>query len=367
MKLYTNGAVLALQVCLARHALAEPIPAPSGKYNVGVRRHVIDFTNEGDPTSPSNVSTEYLATLYYPTLDEPGPAVPYLEPELAQQYADVWEFNISHLTATFRHNASFLHKPTGPTLLFGPGGWGPPTDGYGIVLSDLASQGYVIAAIDHVYEQPFLRFPNGTGVYGLRLDFPADVPFVEALHRVRVREQLHFIEHLPKLARKWGAPLKTHRVGTFGHSLGGSVALTLALESDKVAAAINLDGTNWNKLNSSAEEGDLGSTPSLILGFDQHTDSTDRTWNNFAKWQTGWWRLLTVDGTEHLDWSDATFWKKWGATRPMGPIDGRRMAKITSAYVKAFFDDKLLGKETSLLDGDSEEWPEVNYINGGPK
>lgn len=358
-------AVLGLQLYTSRCSLAEPIPLPSGQYNVGVQKHVIEFVNQDDPTSPNSVSTEYLATIYYPTRDEPSEPKPYLEPELAQAYADVWDFDIAHLTSTFRENASFLCKPAGPTLLFGPGGWGPPTDGYGILFSELVSHGYVVAALDHLYEQPFLRYPNGTGVYGLALDFPAELPFIEALHDVRVRESLHFIDYLPDLVAEIGAPFKTDNLGAFGHSLGGSTALTLALESDKIVAAINQDGSHLNRLNSTADQADLGSTPSLILGSEGHTGETDGTWANFFKWQTGWWRLFIVTGSSHLEFSDAAFWKLFGEpTRPLGPIEGQRMVDVTNAYIKAFFDEYLLGQDQPILDGPSEEWPEVVYGGG---
>lgn len=339
---------------------ADPIPPPTGKYHVGIRRHVVPFNNRDDPTSPNNVSTEYLATIYYPTTDKAASPHTYLEPELAKGYADLWAYNISHLTSNLRWNASFLREPSGPTLLFGPGGWGPPTDGYTILLSELASQGYVIAALDHVYEQPFLRFPNGTGVYGLPLDYPGDFPFVESLHDVRVREMLHFISYLPKLVKKWNAPFKTKGLGTFGHSVGGSVALTVALESSAVAAAINQDGTNWNRLNKTSDS-DL-KKPSLLLGFEQHNLETDPTWENYINWQSGWWRLFTVNGTSHLDWSDATFWKTFGTSKPLGTIDGRRMVTLTNAYVSAFFDKHLLHKKRPILDGPSKKWPEVNFL-----
>ena len=55
MKLSTKWAILAL----ARSVIAEPIPAPSGKYNVGVRRHVIDpLTRE-----PTRVAVDVRAGL----------------------------------------------------------------------------------------------------------------------------------------------------------------------------------------------------------------------------------------------------------------------------------------------------------------
>jgi hypothetical protein len=40
------------------------------------------------------------------------------------------------------------------------------------------------------------------------------------------------------------------------------------------------------------------------------------------------------------------------------------MGHIVRAYVKAFFDKHLLGREAPLLDGEPDEWPEVMFIKG---
>ncbi|KAK1987062.1 platelet-activating factor acetylhydrolase [Colletotrichum cereale] len=351
---------LHLCVSLAQIVLGEQIPAPTGKYNVGAQRFVVPFLNEEDPVWPNGVATEFLVTLYYPTSDEKPYPKPYLEAELAELYATLWSYNISHLTSTVRWDASYLDEGTGPTLLFGPGGWGPPTDGNYIVISDLVSHGYVVAAFDHIYEQPFVRYPNGTGVYGLSPAFSNYTnEWVEKLHETRVKHQLHFIDYFPSLVAELKAPFKTDKYGAFGVSIGGSAALTVALESDAVVGAINVDGTIFGRLNSTSDS-DL-KKPSVILGFQNHNANTDRTWNNYRAWQTGWWRLLSVDGTTHGDWSDRTIWKVFGTTRPLGPIDGNRMAMISRTFIKAVFDRILLGTEQPLLDTPSEDFPEVRW------
>ncbi|KAK1957381.1 platelet-activating factor acetylhydrolase [Colletotrichum sublineola] len=349
-----------LWLFLAQIILGEQIPAPTGEHNVGAQRFVVPFLNEGDPVWPNGIATEYLVTLYYPTSDEKPCPKPYLETELTELYASLWGYNISHLTSTVRWNASYLDEGTGPTLLFGPGGWGPPTDGNYIVISDLVSHGYVVAAIDHIYEQPFVRYPNGTGVYGLSPAFSNYTnEWVEKLHATRVKQQLHFIDYFPSLVADLKAPFNTDKYGAFGVSLGGSAALNVALESDVVAAAINVDGTIFGRLNSTSDS-DL-KKPSLILGFQNHNANTDRTWNNFRAWQTGWWRLLSVDGTTHGDWSDRTIWKIFGTTRPLGPIDGNRMVKISRTFIRAFLDKVLIGTEQPLLDTPSADFPEVHW------
>ncbi|KAK1453128.1 platelet-activating factor acetylhydrolase [Colletotrichum melonis] len=368
MKVQTPRA-LAIWFCvsLACTALGEPLPDPTGGYNVGAQRFVVPFLEDNDVVWPNGVSTEYLVTLYYPTEDEKPCPKPYLEPELAKLYTDLWSYNISHLTSTLRWNATYLNEESGPTLLFGPGGWGVPTDGDYIIISELISHGYVVAAFDHVYEQPFLRYPNRTGVYGLPPNFSNySLAWVEDLHAVRVRQQLHFIDYFPSLLARLEAPFRTTDFGTFGISLGGSAALTVALESDAVAAAINVDGANWGRLNSTSDS-DL-KKPSMILGFQGHNANSDRTWNNYRAWQTGWWRLFSVDGSLHPDWSDLGFWKTFGTTRTQGPIDGRRMVHISRTFIRAFFDEILRHNDQPLLDSPSEDFTEVHWdeVHNGP-
>jgi len=40
-----------------------------------------------------------------------------------------------------------------------------------------------------------------------------------------------------------------------------------------------------------------------------------------------------------------------------------RAMTITRAYIKAFFDQHLLGKDSSLLNGQAPEYPEVTFEN----
>ncbi|KAH7312581.1 platelet-activating factor acetylhydrolase [Stachybotrys elegans] len=350
--------VTGLALFLSQLASGEPLPPPSGQYNVGARREVIPFINP-DNVSPNNVSTEYLATFYYPTLDSaPCAPKPYLEPELAEMYYDLYTWNISHLTSTVRWNASYLDEAVGPTVIFGPGGWGPPTDAYTIIFSELASLGYVVAALDHPYEQPFVRYPNGTGVYGLAIDFSGTLPFVEELAEVRSREMLHFIDTLPSLAASMGAPFETDNLGTFGHSLGGATALSAALSSPAVAAAINQDGTMYTVFHTPASD---IRKPTMLLGMEIHIPENDLSWREFMEFQTGWWLYVTVTGVMHLDWSDLTWWKKYGG-RALGTIDSQRMVDLTNTYITAFFDRHLKGVPSDVLEGQTGAWPEVNYI-----
>ena len=61
-------ATFAILGCLAQATCLLP---PTGKYHIGVTRHVVEHYNSHDILAPNNVSTGFLATIYYPTLQKP--------------------------------------------------------------------------------------------------------------------------------------------------------------------------------------------------------------------------------------------------------------------------------------------------------
>lgn len=360
------NALVAL-LCVVVGGTTTSLPPPTGEFGVGVSRHVIPFRNHDDPVWPGNVSTEYLATAYYPT-EEPGQTTRYMEPELAEIYEKGWNItagSLANLTAMLAPGAPYLplSLSQGPTIVFNPGGMGPPSSVYTAIITDLVSRGYVVFALDHVYEQPFVRYPNGTGVRGLPLDFQYDLDFVERLHEARRRATLHFIHYLPQLVEGLGARFATTGLGVFGGSLGGSLAFAAALGSNEVDAAVNLDGTLWGDLVANDSSVDTGK-PVLFLATAGHSGDGDPSWATFPAWQTGWWRLLSVAGTLHSDWSDVTFWKQFGMNKATGDIDGRRMIDLSREYIGAFFGRHLRGEDAPILDAPAEEWPEVEVTDG---
>jgi hypothetical protein len=293
-----------------------PLPPPTGQYNIGVSKHTIPFYSENDPTSPSGVQTEFLATLYYPTLDKPCKPVPYLDPGLTEIISGVLNAGpdtLNSLTALVKHNASFLPGPVGespyPTILFGPGGTGPPTECYLTLIGELVSHGYTVAALDHTYEQPFVRFPNGTGVVGVPVDFAPTPEEVLRIAEMRVADNLHFLSIWPDLVKELGAPFSVTNFGAFGHSLGGAASFETATVSDLVHAAFNMDGANFGRPGLNNSQADVGK-PVIQFGQTAHTPALDETWGTFPIWQTGWWRTMLVNGTEVSSKIDPRILKK---------------------------------------------------------
>ncbi|KAI0193435.1 hypothetical protein F4808DRAFT_358320 [Astrocystis sublimbata] len=355
-----------LHGCLAQ---ATAIPPPTGKYHVGFSKHIIDHYNPNDPLAPNNISTEFLATIYYPTLQTPtDPPRPYLEPELASRAEKLLNHTpglLSTFTSTIQQDAPFLpllEEQIFPTLLFGPGGGAPSVAANTILISELVSHGYTVVGLDHPFEQLFIRYPNGTGVAGVDIDF-SSMEVLEAIYNTRLIDNAVFLQYFPELTRQIGAPFNTTHIGLFGFSLGGGAALgsTVNIDCDCIVSALNLDGAMWGvpALNSSRAD---AKKPVFLLGNQNHTNDNimyDATWQTFPLRQTGYTRIFTVNGTAHLDFSDDAFWKTVSPGSLTGSIDGNRQIKIMNSYVKAFFDFTMLGGDSALLDGPSPEWPEV--------
>ncbi|KAJ2986971.1 hypothetical protein NUW58_g4769 [Xylaria curta] len=357
-----------LQGCLTQ---AIALPPPTGKYHIGVSKHTIEHYNPRDVLAPNNVSTAFLATIYYPTLQKPaGPPRPYLEPELAAIMETQWNYTsgfLSKFTSNIQRDAPFVKGRVGesefPTLLFGPGGGGPPVPGNTILISELVSHGYTVVGLDHPFEQLFIRYPNGTGVIGVDIDYGSS-QLLEAIYNTRLIDNVVFLDYFPKLTHKLGAPFNTSHFGLFGYSLGGAAALGSVYHDRRVLSGLNLDGTMFGlpALNNTWAD---AKKPVFLLGNEYHTGEDaihDVTWETFPSWQTEYFRLFTINGSTHHDFCDDTFWKTIEPTDPStGPIDGNRQFRIMNAYVKAFFDFTLMGWNSSLLDGPSAEWPEVVF------
>ncbi|KAI0536626.1 hypothetical protein GGR58DRAFT_514414 [Xylaria digitata] len=330
---------------------ATALPPPTGKYHIGVSKHIIEHYNPHDILAPNNISTAFIATIYYPTLHKPGSKPqPYLEPELAAILEAELNYTsgfLSTVTSTLQYNAPFLEGPVGgsgfPTLLFGPGGGGPPVAGNTVLISELVSHGYTVVGLDHPFEQPFLRYPNGTGVEGVDIDYTS-TEVIQGIYNTRLVDIVAFLDYFPELVRKLGAPFSTTHIGSFGYSLGGAAALIL------------------NDTRADAKK------PVLFLGSELHTGEDaihDITWGTFPLWQTAYFGKFTVNGTMHHDFCDDTFWKTIEPTDPTtGPIDGHRQVAIMNAYAKAFLDFTLLGQCSPILDGPSAKWPEVVFYDG---
>ncbi|MCJ1446145.1 MAG: hypothetical protein MMC23_006650 [Stictis urceolatum] len=368
--------------------LCKGIPKPTGPYHVGVTQHVLPHTTPHDVTAPNGTGASILLTFFYPSLHLPPSPRKYLTPQTAALFEPAANYppgTLSNLTSSLHLSAPPLPSTpctsTHPTLIFQPGGTGPPVEVYQILLPSLASHGYTIAALDHTYEQPFVQYPDGgPGIYGLPLDVQLNATFDQAIYDFRLSDTDAFLEFYPAWVRQLGLPFNTSHYGLLGHSIGGAAAVGVLAasrneagryEGKTILGALNYDG-GFFEGQASVVPGvaDVGA-PVLLMGSEAHYNTTlDPTWESFTAAQTGWWREVVVNGSMHLDYSDISFWKELTPdgkvmTPEVGGIGSARMEEIKSVYTRAFFDCLSFGTEPTVLHGPSEMFPEVNYIGSG--
>jgi dienelactone hydrolase len=340
------------------------LPAPGGPYSVGTTTRIWkDSTRLETYTPQTDDLREMVVQFWYPSdVSSHVRAAPYLPygsdviPALMQAGAqfglklnlapDAF-LNMTNHTITDAPLAAA--RPRYPVLIFSPG-WGALPEYYTAQLEHLASNGYVIAAINHPYGTPVTNFPDGRIVYG---DFSIDSVRVATIWTA---DQRFVLNQLTALDRDDPDQRFTHRldlgrVGVFGHSLGGSAATTSCFLDSRFKAGINEEG---GLVGSIVQK---GLTQPFMLLNSQGSPAANRDFYNNLN---GAAYHLEFRGFHHMSFSDMPFWV--GATDVFDRrVSAIRAAQLTNAYVLAFFDQYLKGIDQPILRGSSSGYPEVHF------
>lgn len=398
---------------------------PTGPYYVTQNQHVLNHTTLDDFTAPdgSGVGKTMLVTTYGPTLSVPQRARPWVD----ATNADIWGTALgippsllSSLVTELQWQAPSLSSsttsttpitnpgtcpaspapltPHRPAILFLPGA-GMPCFAYTAYLSELASWGYTVYAIDHPGEPPYLEFLDGSG--GARSAFPPlanwTVPQFQQIYAHRVADAAALLRRGPECLRSLveqqspqfaqaeqqqqhyyslssdgggdgGADLSTFFV--FGHSIGGAASAGIMAQQQSstssspsspssdpsplppLLAGANIDGwfffDIWdlygNGSASTKPYPDLSPRPFLEIAGQHDPPGPDATWTNFSAAQSGWLRDVGVRGAAHFDFSDLPLLVDALGLREgmpeggglLGGIKGVRMVEVVMGLVRAF-------------------------------
>jgi predicted dienelactone hydrolase len=237
------------------------LPAPSGRLEVGTTElHLVDPKRD-DPRAPGG-KRELMISLWYPAARFIGDSklARYMPAKTAAFVDAPWSNAIQSPPGTFDFAESKTHARVGvpvkqgkhPVVLFSPG-LGFSRFLNTALLEDLASQGYLVVAMDHTHESP-VEFPGGRFVPGVESNPDADA-YREAI-ATRTADARFVLDQVNELAGG-GNPDPEHRqlpvglgtaidlrkVGMLGFSAGGFTTAMTMREDRRVAAGIDLDGT----------------------------------------------------------------------------------------------------------------------------
>lgn len=344
------------------------LPAPTGDQPVGrATLHLVDGDREdvwvGGPR-------ELMATLWYPARSEGGRRAPYMT--LAESAATLEARGVTDLPPDTLHRVR-THSRTGvapvradgglPLVVLSPGA-GHNRIWFSSLAEELASHGFVVAALDHAHESAPVEYPHGlvTGCAGCE-----DGDW--ALGAANRAEDVSFLlDRLtgPDPAWRWSHLIDASRVGMAGHSWGGAATAETLRAEERVDAGINLDGPYYG----SALEGDLDK-PLALLENDQGNawEGVDRMWPLL----TGWRQWIRIAGSGHSNGIDQGLVTEQLGLRGLytpeawrglyGDVATDRGVDLVRAYSVAFFDHHLRGGDQPLLDDPGSAHPELVVVD----
>ncbi|WP_441249017.1 alpha/beta hydrolase family protein [Kitasatospora sp. McL0602] len=340
------------------------LPRPTGPFAVGLSTlHLVD-TGRPDPWVPAAGPRQLMVSVFYPARRGTGEPAPYMTTEEAALLlerkapgAGIQPEAVSGTRSWARTDA----RPTPgrfPLVLLSPG-FTMPRSTLTSLAEDLASRGYVVALVNHTYEDSGTTFPDGRTLACVVCDsIPGGWPVV---NQSRAKDVSFVIDQLTNRQSPWQHHhmIDPGRIGMAGHSVGGSAAASAMTADKRVRAGVDMDGTFDIPVPATG----LDHRPFLLLGTQSvHAPGNDASWDQAWANLDGWKRWLTVEGTDHVSFTDLPLLaSQLNVPIPDATISAERSAAITRAYVAAFFDLHLKGLPQPLLDGPSQANPEVTF------
>ena len=380
-------------------------PPPRGPYEIGtLTYHWVDADRPEVFTADPNVRRALMVQIWYPAGKNPSaPRAPYVQdadalaPALAR-LLNFPEFAFQHLkyvTANAIPSALVSDdEPSYPVLIFLEG-----TLGFRQMntfqVEELASHGYVVAAIDHPYMAAAVVFPDGRAAAGLprhqtkvlidqSLGPAETAPILNgrALENGIIpylaQDTLFTLDRLVALNQAdpngvLTGRLNLERVGILGVSQGGIVGSEACRLEPRLRACLVMDApmpadvvrtgllqpTMWITRDAETMRQERWSQADI----DQHQNTMRAAFESLP----GDGYFVQVPGMFHLNLTDLPHWSRLASQLGVtGPIDGERAHRIINAYSLAFFDRHLKGRPAALLAGPAKQYPEVIFATRRP-
>ena len=365
------------------------LPASTGAHSIG--RADFDWTDRNRLELETRIpddSRQVIVHLFYPaeTVGQSAPAT-YMPDADVMLGPDWTAERISQLKAVRTH--TWQEAPVAkrgrpfPVVIFAPGG-GQKALLYTSLFEELASHGYIVAAIQPPYSAGVVRLPNGSVSGSLPFadrgwETPKtrdDMPRIYEQMVVHWARDMSFVlEQLTVLNKsdaRFAAAIDIEHVGAFGHSRGGQAAGKVRLLDRRFDAGMNLDGNIRGRPFPPDAAAGSGKQPFLWLEKQlpwPKKDSPDMTIPEFEEMWANGDRILRAipseslrltiakPGIDHLDFGDTAM---LNATLTPEDRSGKlRTLAIARKVILAFFDTHLKGAKGDPWAALAKEYPEV--------
>ncbi|MGH7461626.1 MAG: alpha/beta hydrolase family protein [Longimicrobiales bacterium] len=384
---------------LAAQSSTGSLPPPTGPFKTGrMSFHWRDSARAELETRTPDDRRELMVHLFYPADPSATNArAPYMPDadQMRPPWNDEQVARIKALRAYSRENAPPLGGSRRfPVVLFGAGG-GMKVLTYHALIEDLASHGYLVAAIDGPYNPRSVQFPDGRVLGSLApaaRGWPAPRNAEEGVRFYTERvahmagDMSFVIDQLVELDRGNG-PLAgrvdlARGAGAVGHSRGGQAAGAVRTIDRRVCGGVNLDGTAGPNAVLPIKQDEVGRQPFLwilnplpvptaqqleragrtMAEYNEEIARTLAVWDTQMKRITGGAIRVTIAnaGAEHIDFSDEVYWDR--ARTPEALANKMKTLGTTRSYLRAFLEGCHKGEWTNLkrlVDDAGKSAPEV--------
>ncbi|WP_429351417.1 alpha/beta hydrolase family protein [Paenibacillus sp. 4624] len=386
------------------------LPVPTGPLKTGTQVfHFVDSDRDEIFRDAENGKRELMVQVWYPAEESTGKYAPFIPdsgilPYMAENYG-LPGFVFHHLKYVSSHSytaALVSSSQTSYPLILASPGFGSSRFLHTSQAENLASHGYIVAAIDHTYNTFATEFPDGriTTDTASKLFSPDHDYATESRNRNKlgkiltddvlfVLDQLEQIQsgHIPSQLQ---GRIDLSHVGVFGHSIGGATAYDVSYDP-RILAGIDLDGglyrlgdreglkkpilfinseSGYEKLKrvidnrnyTDAELHQMGDTREWV---NQVMKDKQRELERMRETIAAGGEVLYIEKTEHLNFADVQFFSPMFSMLGItGKLPPERANSIINAYMLDFFDMYLKQKGGgTLIKGRDSRFPEVKLIN----
>ena len=386
------GTILASVMLVIAIALPVVLPvpvigAPSGPYQVGTT--FFEMTDTSRSEIYSGIAGEprrFMIQAWYPAaVTSADVLAPWIQdadvytPAISTML-DLPPFFLDHLalTKTPAYVSPQIAESAGPfPLIIFSHGWKGFSAASTGQASELASQGYVVIALQHTYGAITTVFPDGTvaPINPKALPAEEDDPNYEVIARRLVAQwagDISFVvDQLESSSGEAGSffagMVDLSRIGVYGHSTGGGAAIQFCGTDPRCKVVLGMDP--WMRPVSAEVIAAGVRQPAFFMFSEEWAEVVgDRNKNNllldqFLPNNSDSRGVVELLGTAHLDFSDLPLLSPIAPLLGLkGPLNGQRVIEIVNAYLVDFFGMTLMDRPSALFEGEFDDFVEVRVF-----